>query len=385
MDWQFFVRMVGMRRKALMNTRNRALGGLLFAVLVSGCIDCGKKEDTSKPLSSQVVAGRYLFFDKRLSFNNTKSCSSCHDPQFAFTDGYRRSTTATGDIVLHNAPSLINCASMRVYDWANPAATTLEVQHERPLFSKHPIELGVSGYESEIIKRLETDSRYPALFASAFPGEQKPIQFTTVIASLAAYVRTLESRNSAYDRYEAGDLAAMSASAKMGRDLFFSSRLNCVSCHQPPDFTIATRSRRTDSIYVNIGLYSVGGKSIYPNGDNGLRSLSALDSDDGRFRIPSLRNATLTAPYFHDGSVASLEEVIDIYSSGGRNVRSGPYAGNGALNSYKDSRIKGFSISKQEKDALIDFLYALSDSAVLKNPHFQNPFRNQNDGRAYNR
>ena len=318
--------------------------------------------------------GHYLFFDTRLSFNQSKSCGSCHDPGFAFTDGYRRSITASGENLKHNAPSLVNIAEQYYFDWANPAMTTLEKQHERPLFNEHPVEMGIKGNEIIVLNRLKKDSLYRELFSRAYPGSKDPIDFVHIITCIAAFVRTLNSFQSPYDRFMNGDSTALSSTAKAGKALFFSHSLNCSSCHPPPLFTTAGITRNTDSIYFNTGLYNVSNLNKYPSTDNGLESFTGNSADDGRFKTPSLRNVSLTSPYMHDGSIGNLEEVIDMYARGGRNIRLGPFAGDGKENKNKDKRIRGFALSSTEKTNLISFLYSLADSTVLNNPAFRNPF-----------
>ena len=346
---------------------------LLF-LWIMNCANPAKEEPLVQ-LSPKGVAGRYLFFDTRLSFNNTKSCASCHDPKFAFTDGYRRSTTATGDAVIHNTPTLINSASMRYYDWANPEVENLEQQHQRPLFNTNPVELGVSGFEREILTSLAADTLYSKLFQAAFPLNKGNLNFKNITSCLAEYVKSLKSYNSAFDLHANGQTNVMSVSARRGMKLFFSPKMNCPSCHRAADFTLATTTNDVDSIYVNIGLYNTNNSNRYPATDPGLQAVTGKARDNGKFRIPTLRNVAMTAPYFHDGSVATLEEVVDIYAAGGRDIISGPNKGNGKNNLHKDTRIKGFSITPQEKSALIDFLYVLSDSTIFSNPNFQNPFK----------
>lgn len=318
-----------------------------------------------------------MFFDTRLSYNSTKSCASCHAPEFAFTDGYRTSITASGEMVLRNAPSLINSSELKYLDWADPSVTTLEKQHERPLFGQHPVEMGVKGNEEEILARLKADKLYSKLFKACYPEMEQPIVMSNVIKSIAAYVRTLKSMNAPYDRYMAGDSTALSLSAQKGMLLFFSNRLNCVACHRPPYFTQADRIVSVDSVYANIGLYNVGGINNYPTGDIGLARFTHDQKDNGKFRIPSLRNLGFTAPYMHDGSVGDLVEVVEIYANGGRLVAFGPVAGDGRGNFYKDERITGFSINQDEKEQLLDFLFALTDSTLLGNPRFVNPLKVQ--------
>lgn len=319
-------------------------------------------------------AGRYLFFDTRLSYNHTRSCGSCHDPSMAFTDGYRRSVTAGGENLSHNSPSLVNAAFLHYYDWANPSITTLVKQHERPLFNTQPVELGANKNEAQILQQLRSDKKYGRLFAAAFPREKDPFDFDHVIRAIASFVISIRSFNSPYDRYMKGDSAAMNMTAKAGSQLFFSSRLKCAACHPPPLFTTASLTKNTDSIYFNTGLYNLLGQNLYPSADRGLISITHKPQDEGKFKVPSLRNLGFTVPYMHDGSVNTLDELITIYESGGRNISTGPSRGDGRLNRYKDPRINGFALSAEERKALVAFLYSLDDSSVLSNPAFRNPF-----------
>ncbi len=343
-----------------------------FVLLNVWFFSCTTPEEKHISKKSSQELGRYLFFDTRLSFNETKSCGSCHDPKFAFSDGYRKSITATGDIALHNSPSLINVAYQSYFDWADPSITSLEKQADRPLFNQHPIELGVKGYENIILTRLQKDPYYKNQFLACF-GEKDAFSFTNIKKALAAFTSSLVSFNAPYDRYLKGDSLALSVSARQGMQLFLSEKLKCAKCHQPPTFFLNTKN--TDSLYVNIGLYNVANNNSYPANDAGLRMVTQKQTDDGKFKIPSLRNIALTAPYTHDGSVNNLEEMISIYAAGGRNISKNVFgSGNGCANKNKSALIKGFTITADEKKQLIDFLYALTDSTVLTNPSFQNPF-----------
>ena len=343
-----------------------------FLFMINRC----KQPIKTNPVNSksEIELGRYLFFDTRLSYNNTKSCGSCHDPIFAFTDGYKTSITAGGENVKHNAPSLVNSFFMRYFDWANSTVTTLEKQHERPLFNEKPIELGAKGNEEVILSQLKADSFYKKQFALVFTDEKNPFQFPNIIKAIAAFTASIQSYNSPYDKFISGDSSALSSSAKAGMQLFFSNKFACSSCHAGKNFTNATSTTNIDSIYFNTGLYNLSTKNIYPADDNGLIAITHKKADDGKFKIPSLRNVAITTPYMHDGSINTLTEVIDMYANGGRKIEAGPFAGDGKANTLKDKRISGFPITKLEKKQLIDFLFSLSDSSVLKNPVFQNPF-----------
>jgi cytochrome c peroxidase len=135
-----------------------------------------------------------------------------------------------------------------------------------------------------------------------------------------------------------------------------------------------TQTNNTDSIYANIGLYNVDGKNEYPQNDEGLSRITHQKSDNGKFKIPSLRNVMLTAPYMHDGSIATIEEVIDMYANGGRSINYGNYKGDGRLHQNKNKLITGFTLSVKEKQDLIEFLTSLTDSSIFYKQSFQNPF-----------
>jgi cytochrome c peroxidase len=352
---------------------------LLTTVVATARWMAGCQAPAADTALAQQQLGHYLFFDTRLSFNHTKSCASCHDPKFAFTDGYRRSITATGDNVLHNAPSLINVGLHRYFDWADTAITHLAQQHRRPLFNTQPVELGAKGQEGTILALLQKDTVYQQLFARAFPQQPQPFHFNHVLSALAAYTGSLQSAQSPFDRYQRGDSLAINESARQGWQLFTSTRLQCIRCHGGPHLTNATLTTNTDSIYFNTGLYNVGNGNRYPANDNGLRTLTGKPQDDGRFKVPSLRNVALTAPYLHDGSVASLTEVIELYARGGRLIGAGPLTGDGAQHKHKSPLVTGFSLNEAEKKQLLAFLHALTDSSIFTNPAFQNPFAQANN------
>lgn len=362
--------------------RKRTIGLGVILLLLSIALVYYFTKLKTPPINTTIgqnKLGQYLFFDTRLSFNNTKSCASCHAPQFAFSDGYRRSITASGDNVLHNAPSLINIGKHSYFNWADYSITTLAQQHKRPLFNTSPVELGAKGNEQMIIARLQKDSLYPQLFKSVFPKVANPITFDNIIQSIAAYVSTLQSTGSPFDKYLQGDSTAMGPDARHGFALFNSQRLGCNRCHGGPYLSNATLGNHIDSIYFNTGLYNTGNRNTYPATDNGLRAATGKIADDGRFKVPSLRNIAITAPYMHDGSVASLPEVLSIYMLGGRHVTDGPNSGDGARNTNKSPLVKGFTLSETEKKQLLAFFYALTDSTLSSNPVFQNPFTQTNN------
>ena len=337
----------------------------LYFVLLILCCSCTSKKQNTESLEK---LGHYLFFDTRLSLNNTKSCASCHNPNFAFTDGYRTSITSLGENVLHNSPSLINVVELKRFDWANSHNTSLMQQIKRPLYSTNPTELGLDKHLKSLQQQFYKDSLYKNLFEKAFPKADSLFTKNQIEIAIIAYVKTLKSTNSSFDAN------TLTQAQQNGYNLFKSNKLNCNVCHTPPYFTLAALSKEIDSMYANNGLYNINNQNKYPLTDNGLIGTTKNVLDDGKYKIPSLRNVILTAPYMHDGSVASINEVIDIYARGGRLITKGAFKGDGKLNKNKHSLIKGFTLSDKEKKELIDFLTSLTDSSLFYNPQFKNPF-----------
>jgi len=315
--------------------------------------------------AEKVTLGKKLFFDERLSGNGTMACGSCHDRTKGFADGKVKPTGSTGQTVPRNAMGLANVAWLPQLTWGNPTLTTLEQQALVPLFGETPVELGITGSEDVVLERLETDPEYPAAFAAAFPDEANPIDFPHVVKAIASFERTLISGSSPYDQYTyGGKTNAMSASALRGMDLFFSERTECYHCHSGVNFTTAYKNATTkhpEMDFHNTGLYNLGSDGAYPPGGEGLFAFTNNIHDKGKFRVPPLRNIELTAPYMHDGSMATLEEVIDHYAAGGRTITDGPYAGVGSANPNKNPLVKGFKISPEEKADLVEFLKSLTD------------------------
>ena len=334
--------------------------------------------------AEKVELGRHLFYDQRLSANQEQACASCHEQNLAFSDGKVVAVGSTGQSHPRNSLSLANVVYNSTYTWANAALLTLEQQIRVPMFGETPIELGITGHEEEILQRFSQDALYGRLFADAFPNEEKPVHFDNIIKALASFSRTLVSGNAPYDRYVyQKDLEAMSSSALRGMDLFFSERLECHHCHGGFNLTLSAVHRGTTFIekpFHNTGLYNVDGKGGYPKNNTGLYEISGEPKDMGRFRAPTLRNISLTAPYMHDGSIATLEEVIRIYEAGGRNVSEGQHQGDGRENPLKSGFVLGFSLTDQERLDLLAFLESLSDPDFLTEKRFANPFEVQEDG-----
>ncbi len=322
---------------------------------------------TDKP-SIEAQLGRLLFFDTRLSVNKTKSCASCHIPNLAFTDGFRTPVGAFGDVVKRNTPTLINLADNETYNWAAESIISLEQQSNIPLFGNHPVEMGNDSTDVESLKFIFTDAKYIPLLNKK--GITK-IDWITVKTLIATYVRTFKFQNAKYDLVEKGK-ASFTTDELAGKKLFLSDKLNCRKCHSGNDFDEPEFTRMNK--YQNIGLYNIGKDSLYANDDNGLYNESKDRDDIGKFKIPSLRNIILTAPYFHDGSAPDIDAVINSYSKGGREVKDGPFKGDGRLHPSKNQFIEGFKINSKERQQLISFLKTLTDTSYLKNSFYTNPF-----------
>jgi cytochrome c peroxidase len=324
---------------------------------------------TDNPMSAQKVElGRRLFREQHLSVTGKYACINCHQPGRAFTDGRARALGATNDETRRSAMSLTNVAYNPAFTWADQTVTTLETQMLQPLLNEHPIEMGLKGREDEVVQWLSSIVSYRQLFADAFGDDPEPVSISNLIKAIAAYERTLISGRSAFDRYVFDDeQSALSASAKRGMALFYSARIGCAQCHSGVNFSGPMRFKTREhasAIFVNSGLYSVDGRGAYPIGDRGLFEVTHKRSDMGKFRVPSLRNIALTAPYMHDGSIATLSEVIDHYTEGGRQLPGGP----SAKNHLVDRRIRAFQLTAVEKDDLIAFLENLTDPQFVDTP-----------------
>jgi cytochrome c peroxidase len=336
-----------------------------------------KVPDDNPMTVAKVELGRYLFYDRRLSGNGTQACATCHRQEIAFSDGLVVALGSTGQLHPRNSISLTNSAYSATLTWANPALTAIERQVLVPMFGEFPVELGIAGHEDEVLGRFKSDSTYRELFRAAFPNESNPVNFGNISKTLASFVRTLISGSSPYDQYVRGDRSALSDSAVRGMKLFFGEALECHHCHGGFNFSLSTVHSNTtfpERPFFNTGLYNLDGLGRYPLGNTGLREITGESMDMGRFRPPSLRNVAITAPYMHDGSVATLEEVIRIYSNGGRLIEDGPYAGDGRRNPYKSGLVPGFTITDQERDDLVNFLKSLTDERFISDPRLSDPF-----------
>lgn len=364
----------------------RGAGALTVAALLSGSAACSGAEEPDayawqlppaldapvaperNPTTEEKVAlGARLFSDSRLSANGRYACVTCHDPALAFSDSKTPSVGIYGEALPRQAPSLANVGYLGVYTWANPRLTSLEGQALVPMLARRPSELDLVDRLDGVLGELASDAALSAAFERAFPGEAPSVSLTHVTDALAAYQRTLVSTGSPYDRFLDGDAAALSDAAERGRQLFFSERVGCGACHRGRWLTDAAGPLASvEDAFHNTGLYNLGDGS-YPRESPGLAEFTGRQEDRGKFRTALLRNLTLTPPFMHDGSIETLPDVVDHYAAGGRTIQAGPLAGVGADNPNKDARVRGFDVSEQERDDLVEFLESLTD------PYFPGP------------
>jgi len=328
---------------------------------------------------AKVELGRYLFYDLRMSVNGEGSCSTCHIQKYGFTNQLPVAIGVTGQSHPRRVMPLANVAWFAVFNWANPTVTQLEDQSITPLFNDHPVELGLLQQNDKFLKVIATDPIYTKLFPQAFPGDPGPYAFTHIRKALAAFERTLISGNSPYDHYRyRHEPNAISDSAKRGEDIFFHQPYACARCHGGFTFGGATIYQTTDNAhgieFVSNGLYNLPGKFSYPANNLGLYDYTHNPADVGKFRPPSLRNVAVRAPYMHDGSLRTLDDVLDHYAHGGRIIPSGPNAGDGSKNPNKSQFVPGFPLTSQQRDDLKAFLESLTDQEFLHNPEFSNPW-----------
>ena len=319
------------------------------------------------PMSTaKVELGRHLFYDVRVAGLNYMSCATCHRPELAFSDGRKVAIGLTGQLHPRNSQGLANAAYLPALTWADPGVASLEEQAKLPLFGERPVEMMANGREDAIVARLEVDLGYRRRFAAAFPESGGRIDYDAIRRALAAFERTILSFDSPWDRWRhGGDVKAVDPAAKRGEALFLGERLRCGRCHVPPLFTDAA----TGAGYHNTGLYDLDGQGGLPAGNQGLIEHTGRPADMGRFRTPSLRNVAVTAPYMHDGSAATMGQVVDDYAAGGRAARTG------TRSPLTSPLVAGFTLSAEERADLLAFLDALTDRAFLDSEALRSPFR----------
>lgn len=295
-------------------------------------LDLSAPVPEDNPLSrAKIDLGRALFFDPVLSADRSLSCSSCHQPEHYFANDRQVSQGIAGRQGRRNVPSILNVAYGRAFFW-DGRAPTLEAQVLGPIQGHD--ELGMK--LPELMRRLRGEQKYRTAFRRAF-GEGE-ITSQRLARALASYLRTLRSGDAPIDQFLHGDTAALSPDARKGFRLF-TGRANCGACHLIPLFT--------DHRFHNTGV-------SWGSPDLGRGAVTGVGSDRGAFKTPSLRNVAMTAPYMHDGSLATLEDVVDRYDRGG------------TPNPYLDEEIHPLRLTAGEKRQLIAFLRALTGTITTQ-------------------
>lgn len=330
---------------------------------------------------ARVELGRHLFYDRRLSGNGTQACATCHIQSLAFTDGRARPVGSTGEMHPRSAMSLINVAYRDSLTWADPRLTVLETQLRVPLLGQTPVELGLAGHEARVFRALARDATYRRLFADAFPGRRDPIDTRNVTLALAAFMRSIVSFRSPFDRFRfANDEGALSPAAKRGWRLFFSSKARCGGCYMAQNVTVdlglnldgGSKTVNSPATEPPVFMYHNTGVHHDAAGGPGLGAHTLDPADVGRFRVPSLRNVAVTAPYMHDGSIATLDAVLDHYVAGGRDPDPRRLS----------ESIRPLQLSADERADLIAFLQSLTDEAALGDPRWSDPWTSRADAQA---
>ncbi|HMC16782.1 MAG TPA: cytochrome c peroxidase, partial [Albitalea sp.] len=285
------------------------------------------QDNVSTP--ARIELGKSLFFDPRMSGNGAMSCASCHNPSLGWSDGLKTAVGWGGQVLGRATPTVVNTAYNTQFMW-DGRKKSLEDQALGPM--KTPQEMNTDFAVS--LARLRSVPGYVAMFEKAYPNEG--ITEETIAKAIAAFERTVVSNDSAFDRWLAGDKKAMSAAQWRGFKVFTDAgKGNCAACHSGANFT--------DNGYHNIGITSKGGEPDV--GRYGIRKVASMM---GAFKTPTLRDIELTAPYFHDGSAATLRDVVDHYVKGGVDQTN------------LSTSMKPLNLSEEEKNDLVAFMQSLT-------------------------
>ena len=315
------------------NLRLCLLGVIPLTMLISSALwaevrlplglDLYRPIPEDNPLTSEKVKlGKKLFGDKLLSRNRKLACKGCHQPKKAFTDGRAKAVGVYGRQGNRSVPTLVNRAYGRAFFW-DGRTSTLEEQVVKPIESESEMDMTVP----DVVERLRRKRRYRKMFRQVFGRDANG---QDLARALASYVRTIYSGDSPFDRYIYGERTALLEQARGGLRIF-RGKGNCTACHVGPTLS--------DEEFHNTGIAWQNGKFL----DDGRYTVTKLEKDRGKFKTPTLREISRTAPYMHDGSLSALEDVVDFYSDGGRE------------NPYRDEEIRSLKLTAREKKELLAF------------------------------
>lgn len=307
--------------------------GLIAALCLAAAFSPGLAERSAADV--RVELGRRLFYDADLSIDGTMACATCHEQRHGFTDTNQTHPGVHGDPGRRNVQTLANVGTFASLTWGDPRVRRLEDQALIPIAGKAPVEMGFAGQEKVLEDRLGGRACYRKLFAAAFPDKGGEVSMATIASALAAFQRTMVSRDAPYDRKLRGEAVDVTPAATRGEGLFF-GKARCAACHAAPDFTDATGPNAFHRIDLPF------------SGDQGLGEITGKAADNGRFRTPSLRNVALSAPYLHDGSARTLAGAIRRHRNAAR---------------LKDGEVED----------LVAFLGALTDDRFVSDPRLSLP------------
>ncbi|MBK8054395.1 MAG: cytochrome-c peroxidase [Saprospiraceae bacterium] len=311
---------------------------IIFFVLTSFFAFVPHAKYNNDEINTKVQLGEKLFFDPILSKDSTLSCGSCHKPEYAFADNVAISPGVGGKKGTRNAPSVMNMAFRSAFFY-DGRAESLRDQVHFPI--EDPLEMDLPYHDA--VQRLQNHKIYSGLFNKIYTAKPNAENLADAIA---AFEESLETSNTEFDAWMTDKPNTMSASAIRGRELFLSDKAKCFDCHFSPDFTVDE--------FKNIGLYD---EKKYK--DKGRFMITKNSSDLGKFKVPGLRNVAVTAPYMHDGSFATLEDVVDYYSD--------PFKFVSTPINMDSTLLKPINFTQQEKDDLVAFLKSLTDKRFYQN------------------
>lgn len=302
-----------------------------------------KFPDSNPYSDAKFELGRMLFYDPIVVQDSSfPSCSHCMQQEYAFSNNVRYAYGANNEPETRSNMSLANAGYRNLYMW-DARGKAVESNAYRSFW----LPAIFNSDTNEIARRLTNSPIYSAMFKKAYGENAKPSVYLAAQA-ISVFVRSLISGNSKYDRYINGDKSAMNASEIAGMNLFFSSKTNCSQCHSGFMFT-------------DMKLHTTGYSTHYF--DVGRAGVTGNPADKYKFLTPTLRNVELTAPYMHDGALATLWDVVDHYNHGGKTM------------AQKDTLIKVLNLNQTELIDLVNFLKALTDEEFVHNPIYANPFK----------
>lgn len=305
-----------------------------------------------------ATLGRVLFYDPQLSINNSVSCASCHHQSRAFADGLQGSVGFGGEVTPRNSMAIVNPSINNNLFWDSRVQSLPDLILQ-PI--QNHVEMGMEDLDI-LVKKLSATDYYPELFRKAYGSSN--INTHGIADAMAQFLGSMKSVNSKFDQGVANNFANFTALENMGMTIFNSTNAQCSSCHAGGNFSAP------DGPFDPYGGGSNGGSSRQGTTNIGL-DLSTVDEGrgDGNFRIPTLRNISMTAPYMHDGRFASLEEVVEHYNSG---VNAHPALDDKFKNT--DGSPRRLGLTSIEKEALVAFLHTLTDKSFMEDEKFSNPF-----------